>query len=277
MEPTHIFTFHPSQHNNHHFLVGRLAWQPRPWTWRLATICPIQRPWLLVFWFFTFLEVACLFSKIRWLSFDYYWFFVSRVSMATAWCVFKKNLAAGSCFGRCHCSKKHQTYIAFLAKKRLQKKYANLINNEQLFNKVFSLLIFSVSFPPGNVCWVCMTHLVDQVDRASLKAHCCHWMQWINDDIPWKDSVCSGESPLFWLGLADKGEKSIDASGKIKTTTKNWIFDFILKLPKTPVNMKKNCRPFGGAVEFQWSCWIMYLELAVQNCGELSQYLAHIV
>ena len=79
-----------------------------------------------------------------------------------------------------------------------------------MINSAQRLLLFSPFFrlisPPGMFVGFAWPTWVDQADRASLKAHRCHWMI----------RYVHGSHPFFWLGMADKGEKSIDAPEKSK-------------------------------------------------------------
>lgn len=126
-------------------------------------------------------------------------------------------------------------------------------------------MLFSVNFPPGNVGWVCMTQPVFFPGGSSFVEgnSRCHWM-----------ILHVHGSPPFFGWVWQTKVKNLVMPQKKQTTTKNWIFDFILKVPKTTVNMKKKRRPFGGAVEFQWSCWIIYLaqgwlSRTVGNCHNI--------
>lgn len=143
-------------------------------------------------------------------------------------------------------------------------------NKEQLFNKVFSLLMFSVNFSSRE----CLLGLHDppgffQVDRASLKATAA--------GIGWF-CMFTGVTP-FLVGFGrQRCNLSIDAPEKSKTTTKNWIWDYL--------EAAQNTSEYEEKLQTLWGCsgismklldHLFGTRLAVQNCGELSQYLAHIV
>ena len=108
------------------------------------------------------------------------------------------------------------------------------------------------------VCWVCMTHTVDQADRASLKDCRWHWM-----------ILYVHGSPPILLGMADKGEKSIDASEKSKQQAKIDFRRLSWNCPKQQWIWRKTADPLGvqwnfneAAGSFIWS----WLSRTVGNC-----------